>query len=108
MMGIATVGFVISAVTLNLPARYLSCFLFASGTSTVNQCIWDFPTDTMSRRLLGQLCHPRLGLGYPRPNAREESRLTVHRQCCIDGQFHLHALLVPKIRWAKVCHRDEQ
>ena len=32
MMGIAVVGFVISAVTLNVPARYLSCFLFASGT----------------------------------------------------------------------------
>jgi hypothetical protein len=34
MMGIAVVGFVISAVTLNVPARYLSCFLFASGTSS--------------------------------------------------------------------------
>ena len=34
MMGIGTIGFVISAVTLNLPARYISCFLFASGTPT--------------------------------------------------------------------------
>lgn len=32
MMGIAVVGFVISATTLNVPARYISCFLFASGT----------------------------------------------------------------------------
>ncbi|KAF3032233.1 hypothetical protein E8E11_001963 [Didymella keratinophila] len=33
MMGIATVDFIISAVTLNLPARFLSCFLFASAVS---------------------------------------------------------------------------
>jgi hypothetical protein len=32
MMGLATVGFVISAVTLNVAARYVSCFLFASGS----------------------------------------------------------------------------
>ena len=31
MMGLAVAGFVISAVTLNVPARYVSCFLFASG-----------------------------------------------------------------------------
>jgi ABC-type dipeptide/oligopeptide/nickel transport system permease component len=35
MMSIATIGFVISAVTLNLAARYISCFLFASGKSTI-------------------------------------------------------------------------
>jgi hypothetical protein len=69
MMGIATVGFVISAVTLNLPARYLSCFLFASGMFTLHQRTKTFGTDTMFRRLFGQLCHPRLGLGHPRPNA---------------------------------------
>jgi hypothetical protein len=33
MMGIAVVGFVISATTLNTAARYISCFLFASGSS---------------------------------------------------------------------------
>jgi ABC-type dipeptide/oligopeptide/nickel transport system permease component len=33
MMGIAVVGFAISAITLNVAARYVSCFLFASGKS---------------------------------------------------------------------------
>jgi nitrate/nitrite transporter NarK len=33
MMAIAVVGFTISAVTLNVAARYVSCFLFASGES---------------------------------------------------------------------------
>jgi hypothetical protein len=34
MMSIAVVGFAISAITLNTPARYISCFLFASGMSS--------------------------------------------------------------------------
>jgi hypothetical protein len=33
MMGIAMAGFIISAVTLNVAARYVSCFLFASGST---------------------------------------------------------------------------
>lgn len=32
MMGLAVIGFAISAATLNLAARYVSCFLFASGS----------------------------------------------------------------------------
>lgn len=31
MMGIAVIGFIISTATLNVAARYVSCFLFASG-----------------------------------------------------------------------------
>jgi hypothetical protein len=39
MMGIAVVGFLISATTLNVAARYISCFLFASGVYSVNSVI---------------------------------------------------------------------
>ncbi|ORY71930.1 major facilitator superfamily domain-containing protein [Pseudomassariella vexata] len=38
-MGAALVGFVISCATLNFGARYLACFLFASGAYAVNSVI---------------------------------------------------------------------
>lgn len=38
-MGIAIVGFVISCATLNTAARYISCFLFASGAYAVNSMV---------------------------------------------------------------------
>lgn len=38
-MGAAMVGFIISCITLNTPARYISCFLFASGAYAVNSVI---------------------------------------------------------------------
>jgi len=49
MMGIAVVGFVISAVTLNVPARYLSCFLFASGVYSVNSVILGWVSGTLGQ-----------------------------------------------------------
>ncbi|KAF3031507.1 hypothetical protein E8E12_001738 [Didymella heteroderae] len=49
MMGIATIGFVISAVTLNLPARYISCFLFASGVYSVNSVILGWVSGTLGQ-----------------------------------------------------------
>ena len=38
-MGAAIVGFIISCATLNTAARYVSCFLFASGAYAVNSMI---------------------------------------------------------------------
>ncbi|KAH8728074.1 major facilitator superfamily domain-containing protein [Phaeosphaeriaceae sp. PMI808] len=49
MMSIAVVGFVISATTLNLPARYLSCFLFASGVYSVNSVILGWVSGTLGQ-----------------------------------------------------------
>jgi len=49
MMGIATIGFVISATTLNLPARYISCFLFASGVYSVNSVILGWVSGTLGQ-----------------------------------------------------------
>jgi len=60
------------------------------------------------RRVLSQLCHLGLGVRHARSNSREEGGVAFHRQCCVDGQFHLHAVPVSKGRWAKVCHCDEQ
>lgn len=46
-MGMALVGFVISAATVNTPARYLSCFLFASGAYAVNSMILGWVSATL-------------------------------------------------------------
>jgi len=49
MMGIAAVGFIISATTLNVPARYISCFLFASGVYSVNSVILGWVSGTLGQ-----------------------------------------------------------
>ncbi|KAH6877712.1 major facilitator superfamily domain-containing protein [Alternaria rosae] len=49
MMGIAVVGFVISATTLNTAARYISCFLFASGVYSVNSVILGWVSGTLGQ-----------------------------------------------------------
>jgi hypothetical protein len=49
MMGIALVGFIISAVTLNVAARYISCFLFASGVYAVNSVILGWVSATLGQ-----------------------------------------------------------
>jgi len=49
MMGIAVVGFLISATTLNLAARYISCFLFASGVYSVNSVILGWVSGTLGQ-----------------------------------------------------------
>lgn len=49
MMGIAMVGFIISATTLNIPARYVSCFLFASGVYSVNSVILGWVSGTLGQ-----------------------------------------------------------
>ncbi|GKT56000.1 vitamin H transporter [Colletotrichum tofieldiae] len=46
-MSMAIVGFVISCATLNTPARYVSCFLFASGAYAVNSCILGWVSATL-------------------------------------------------------------
>ena len=46
-MGIAIAGFIISCVTLNTPARYISCFLFASGAYAVNSMILGWVSATL-------------------------------------------------------------
>lgn len=49
MMGLAVVGFAISATTLNLAARYVSCFLFASGVYSVNSVILGWVSGTLGQ-----------------------------------------------------------
>ncbi|EAT90622.2 hypothetical protein SNOG_02410 [Parastagonospora nodorum SN15] len=49
MMGIAVVGFLISATTLNIAARYVSCFLFASGVYSVNSVILGWVSGTLGQ-----------------------------------------------------------
>ena len=46
-MGAAIVGFVISCATLNVAARYISCFLFASGAYAVNSMILGWVSATL-------------------------------------------------------------
>ncbi|KAH7349180.1 major facilitator superfamily domain-containing protein [Pyrenochaeta sp. MPI-SDFR-AT-0127] len=49
MMGIAIIGFATSAITLNTPARYISCFLFASGVYSVNSVILGWVSGTLGQ-----------------------------------------------------------
>jgi hypothetical protein len=49
MMGIAVVGFIISAATLNIAARYVSCFMFASGVYAVNSVIIGWVSATLGQ-----------------------------------------------------------
>ena len=46
-MGLAIIGFVISCATLNRAARYVSCFLFASGAYAVNSMILGWVSATL-------------------------------------------------------------
>jgi MFS family permease len=46
-MGIALVGYIISCATLNTAARYISCFLFASGAYSVNSMILGWVSATL-------------------------------------------------------------
>ncbi|KAJ5463198.1 hypothetical protein N7475_008142 [Penicillium sp. IBT 31633x] len=48
-MGVAVVGFIISCVTLNKGARYLACFLFASGAYAVNSVILGWVSATLGQ-----------------------------------------------------------
>lgn len=48
-MGVAMVGFVISCATLNTAARYVSCFLFASGAYAVNSVILGWVSATLGQ-----------------------------------------------------------
>jgi hypothetical protein len=49
MMGLAVIGFLISATTLNVAARYISCFLFASGVYSVNSVILGWVSGTLGQ-----------------------------------------------------------
>ncbi|RSL83608.1 hypothetical protein CEP52_016669 [Fusarium oligoseptatum] len=46
-MSIALVGYIISCATLNTPARYIACFLFASGAYAVNSMILGWVSATL-------------------------------------------------------------
>ncbi|PYH83747.1 putative pantothenate transporter [Aspergillus uvarum CBS 121591] len=48
-MGMAVVGFIIACVTLNTAARYLACFLFASGAYAVNSVILGWVSATLGQ-----------------------------------------------------------
>lgn len=49
MMSLAAIGFIISATTLNVPARYISCFMFASGVYSVNSVILGWVSGTLGQ-----------------------------------------------------------
>lgn len=46
---IAIIGFVIAPSTLNVPARYASCFIFAVGAYSVNSVIIGWASSTLSQ-----------------------------------------------------------
>lgn len=48
-MGAALVGFIISCATMNVAARYISCFLFASGAYAVNSVILGWVSATLGQ-----------------------------------------------------------
>ncbi|KXJ90516.1 major facilitator superfamily domain-containing protein [Microdochium bolleyi] len=48
-MGAALVGFIISCVTLNTAARYVACFMFASGAYAVNSVILGWVSATLGQ-----------------------------------------------------------
>jgi hypothetical protein len=48
-MGAALIGFVISCLTLNIAARYIACFLFASGVYSVNSVILGWVSATLGQ-----------------------------------------------------------
>jgi len=45
----ALIGFIISSVTTNVAAWYISCFLFASGTYAVNSVILGWASATLAQ-----------------------------------------------------------
>lgn len=48
-MGAALIGFVMSCATMNVAARYISCFLFASGAYAVNSVILGWVSATLGQ-----------------------------------------------------------
>jgi hypothetical protein len=48
-MGLAVVGYIISCTTLNVGARYVACFLFASGAYAVNSVILGWVSATLGQ-----------------------------------------------------------
>jgi hypothetical protein len=48
-MGFALVGFIISCLTLNVAARYIACFLFASGVYACNSVILGWVSGTLGQ-----------------------------------------------------------
>lgn len=51
MMFLAMIGFIISAVTVNVAARYVSCFCFAVGVYAVNSCILGWVSATLGQTM---------------------------------------------------------
>src|SRR4051812_8868493 len=48
-LGIAVVGFVIAASTLNTAGRYIACFIFPMGAYSVNSVIIGWASSTLSQ-----------------------------------------------------------
>ncbi|KAI1845045.1 hypothetical protein JX266_008838 [Neoarthrinium moseri] len=48
-MGAALVGFIISCITMNVAARYIACFLFATGAYAVNSLILGWVSATLGQ-----------------------------------------------------------
>lgn len=50
-MGLAMIGFIIAASTLNIAARYVACFCFAIGVYAVNSCILGWASATLGQTM---------------------------------------------------------
>ncbi|CAM1501331.1 Fc.00g104930.m01.CDS01 [Cosmosporella sp. VM-42] len=50
-MGLAMIGFVIAASTLNTAARYIACFCFSVGVYAVNSCILGWVSATLGQTM---------------------------------------------------------
>ncbi|KPI40255.1 putative transporter [Cyphellophora attinorum] len=48
-LGIATIGFIWAAATLNVPARYVACFVFPVGAYSVNSVIIGWASSTLAQ-----------------------------------------------------------
>lgn len=48
-MSVAVLGFVIAASTLNIPARYVACFIFLVGVYAVNSVIIGWASSTLGQ-----------------------------------------------------------
>ncbi|KAL3419266.1 hypothetical protein PVAG01_09488 [Phlyctema vagabunda] len=87
-MGAALVGFIISCVTMNTGARYVACFLFASGAYAVNSVILGWVS-----ACLGQTTEKKaVSLGFVNVFANASYIYTAYLYPKSDGPKYLTAM----------------
>jgi hypothetical protein len=55
-MAVATVGFIISVATLNVPARYFASFLYTSGCFSANAMVYSWAAGTLNQTAEKRAC----------------------------------------------------